>query len=92
VYCYAEFGPDRLRVAAVVHNATTGSSQPQWFGHSVHALLRQQKAKPVLQQFTMNPNSNMTSAAGSVAAARVAGAAVIAAMLAVLLTGFTSHL
>jgi hypothetical protein len=92
VYCYAEFGPDRLRVAAVVHNATTGSSQPQWFGHSVHALLRQQKAKPVLQQFTMNPNSTLTSAAGGVGAARVAGAAVMAAMLASLLIGFSSHL
>jgi homoserine kinase len=92
VYCYAEFGPERLRVAAVVHNATTGSSQPQWFGHSVHALLRQQKAKPVLQQFTMNPNSTLTSGVGGAGAARVAGAAVMAAMLAMLLTGFSSHL
>ncbi|KAF6254674.1 Metallo-dependent phosphatase-like protein [Scenedesmus sp. NREL 46B-D3] len=92
VYCYAEFGPDRLRVAAVVHNVTTGSTQPQWAGHSVHALLRQQKAKPVLQQFTMNPNSTLTSAAAGVGAARVAAAAVTAAMLAVLLTALVSNL
>jgi hypothetical protein len=86
VYCYAEFGPDRLRVAAVVHNTTTGSTQPQWFGHSVHALLRQQKAKPVLQQFTMNPNNTLTSAAGGIGAVRAAAAAVLAAVFAVLLT------
>jgi hypothetical protein len=46
-----------------VHNATGGSSKPQWFGHSVHALLKQQKAKPVLQQFSMNPNQTWTNAA-----------------------------
>jgi len=63
VYCYAEFGTDTLRVGAVVHNATAGSSTPQWFGHSVHALLKQQKAKPVLQQFSQNPNQTWTNAA-----------------------------
>lgn len=68
VYCYAEFGPDRFRVAAVIHNETVGSSEPQWFGTSVHALLRQQKSKPVLQQFTMNPNQR--NAANSATAAR----------------------
>jgi hypothetical protein len=92
VYCYAEFGPDRLRVAAVVHNTTTGTTQPQWFGHSVHALLRQQKAKPVLQQFTMNPNSTLTSAAGAVGAVRVAVAAVFAAVLVMLFTELNDHL
>ncbi|WIA32140.1 hypothetical protein OEZ86_002990 [Tetradesmus obliquus] len=91
VYCYAEFGPDRLRVAAVVHNATTGSTQPQWFGHSVHALLRQQKAKPVLQQFTINPNNTLTSDAGGLAAVRVAAAAVLAAALALLFTEMNSY-
>lgn len=63
VYCYAEFGPDRFRVGAVVHNATVGSSAPQWFGSSVHALLKQQKAKPVLQQFTRNPELKVNSGA-----------------------------
>jgi hypothetical protein len=63
VYCYAEFGTDSLRVAAVAHNATGGSSAPQWFGHSVHALLKQQKAKPVLTQFAQNPNQTWTNAA-----------------------------
>eukprot|EP00878_Enallax_costatus_P032024 GHUV01035113.1.p1 GENE.GHUV01035113.1~~GHUV01035113.1.p1 ORF type:complete len:197 (+),score=40.22 GHUV01035113.1:3-593(+) len=62
VYCFAEFGPDRFRVGAVVHNADGGSSEPQWFGGSVHTLLKQQKSKPVLQQFTMNPDADPNSA------------------------------
>jgi hypothetical protein len=65
VYCYAEFGADTLRVAAVAHNASGGESRPQWFGTSVHALLRQARAKPVLQQFTANPNQTWTNGAGS---------------------------
>lgn len=77
VYCYAEFGADSLRVAAVVHNATAGSSAPQWFGHSVHALLKQQKAKPVLQQFAMNPNQAWTNGARP----RRAGGAVLGILL-----------
>eukprot|EP00879_Flechtneria_rotunda_P012886 GHRR01013458.1.p1 GENE.GHRR01013458.1~~GHRR01013458.1.p1 ORF type:complete len:497 (+),score=138.52 GHRR01013458.1:592-2082(+) len=64
VYCLAEFSEDRIRVAAVVHNATNGSSQPHWFGSSVHALLKQQRAKPVLQQFTLNPDPPNQSAVG----------------------------
>jgi len=61
VYCYAEFGQDRFRVAAVGHNATEGLPLPQWYGTSVHLLLKQSKAKPVLQQFTSNPNQTYTN-------------------------------
>lgn len=86
VYCYAEFGTDTLRVAAVVHNATSGSSEPQWFGHSVHALLKQQKAKPVLQQFAQNPNQTWTNAARAVrGVACVAVSLLVSVMLMLLL-------
>eukprot|EP00775_Hariotina_reticulata_P012965 gene12965-13094_t len=63
VFCYVEFGQDRLRVAAVVHNATEGVPLPRWYGTSVHTLLKQAKAKPVLQQFTMNPSQPYASSA-----------------------------
>lgn len=67
VFCYAEFGPDSLRVGAVVHNgsAASGPPAPEWFGTSAHALLRAPRAKPVLQQFSMNPVQVWGSSAGS---------------------------
>jgi hypothetical protein len=82
VHCYAEFGANTLRVAAVVHNATGGDPTPQWFGSSVHALLRQQRTKPVLQQFSANPNQTWTNA-GSRARARPAAALLAGLPLAV---------
>ncbi|KAF8071155.1 RH17 [Scenedesmus sp. PABB004] len=85
VYCYAEFGRDTLRVGAVVHNASAGSAAPAWAGSSVHALLRQQRAKPVLRQFTMNPPAAV-SGGGRAARGRPAraAAALAAAALALL--------
>jgi hypothetical protein len=85
VYCYAEFGTDTLRVAAVVHNATSGSSEPQWFGHSVHALLKQQKAKPVLQQFAQNPNQTWTNAARAVRGVVCVGVSLLVSVVLMLL-------
>lgn len=76
VYCLAEFGPDAIRVGAVAH---FGDGVPTWFGTSLHSLPREQRAKPVLEVFTANPNVTTWvgrlagCAAGRGARARVTG-------------------
>jgi Calcineurin-like phosphoesterase len=91
VYCVAEFGRERLRVGAIMHNASMASSgardtTPTWAGTSVHELLRSARDKPVLVQFSANPEPLETSGARtasgshtSVWASVVVAAALVAA-------------